>query len=311
MTTETAPGPSIGLVGFGRWGRHIFRDLRVLGANVHVAVPSPASQQAALAAGAASVHAHLSALPDVDGYVVATPTAGHAAAVEALVDRRRPIFVEKPLTNDLAVARRLVDRAGDRLFIMDKWRYHPGIEALARQARSGALGDILAIRTYRLGWDNPHRDVDTVWILLPHDLSIVLEILGGIPAARTAFSTVPQRPGSDLLATLRDDANGVHVTVEISAHHPMSRRAVVVVGSKGVAQLADSYDDRILVAAGIPGLDAGKPSHVDVGDAMPLLLELQAFVAHLRGGPPPRSSAREGLLIVERIHDLRRLAGLA
>lgn len=311
MTTEIEPGPSIGLVGFGRWGRHIFRDLRVLGASVHVAVPSPASQQAALAAGAASVHSHLGALPNVDGYVVATPTAGHAAAVEALVDRQRPVFVEKPLTNDLAAARRLVDRAGDRLFIMDKWRYHPGIEALAQQARSGALGDILAIRTYRLGWDNPHRDVDAVWILLPHDLSIILEILGEIPAARTAFSLVPQRPGSDLLATLHNDGDGARVTIEISSHHPTSRRAVVVVGSKGVAQLADSYDDRVLIAAGIPGLDAGKPRHVDVGDAMPLLAELQAFVAHLKGGPPPRSSAREGLLIVEGIHTLRRLAGLA
>ena len=311
MTAAAQPGPSIGLVGFGRWGRHIFRDLRALGARVHVAAPSQMSQDAARAAGAISVHDHLGALPDVDGYVVATPTALHAAAIEALLDRQRPLFVEKPLTNDLAAARRLVDRAGERLFVMDKWRYHPAIEALGQQARSGALGEILAIRTYRLGWDNPHRDVDAVWILLPHDLAIVLEILGDIPAPRTAFSPVPQRPGSDLLATLQDDTGGVHVTVEISAHHPTSRRAVVVVGSEGVAQLADSYDDRILVASGAPQRDAGKPGHIDVGDAMPLLRELQAFVSHLKGGPPPRSSAREGLLIVERIHDLRRLAGFA
>jgi hypothetical protein len=44
---------------------------------------------------------------------------------------------------------------------------------------------------------------------------------------------------------------------------------------------------------------------------MPLLRELQAFVDHLRGGPPPRSSAAEGLMIVERIAAIRRLAGLA
>lgn len=311
MTTKSEPGPSIGLVGFGRWGRHIFRDLRTLGASVHVAVPSAASRQSALAAGAASVHASLAALPDADGFVVATPTVGHAAAVEGLLGRDRPIFVEKPLTNDLAAARRLVDGAGDRIFVMDKWRYHPGIQALARQARSGALGDILAIRTYRLGWDNPHRDVDAVWILLPHDLSIVLEILGDIPAPRTAFSTIPHRPGWDLLATLHDDTRSAQVTVEISAHHPTSRRAVIVVGSKGTAQLADSYDDRIVVATGAPGLDAGKPQHIDVGNnALPLLLELQAFLDYLKGGPAPRSSAREALLIVERIHELRRLAGL-
>jgi hypothetical protein len=43
---------------------------------------------------------------------------------------------------------------------------------------------------------------------------------------------------------------------------------------------------------------------------MPLLLELRAFVEHIRGGPPPRSSLADGLLIVERIAALRVLAGL-
>jgi predicted dehydrogenase len=307
----TAGGSSVGLIGFGRWGQHIFRDLQALGVRVHVAVPSPQHRQAALAAGAATAHARPCELPEADGYVVATPTATHASVVEELVARQRPIFVEKPLTNDPVSARRLVELAGDRIFVMDKWRYHPGIRALAERAQSGALGEILTIRTFRLGWDNPHRDVDAVWILLPHDLAIVLEILGQIPAARSAFGVVPGRPGSDLLARLRDDGGGVQVTVEISANHPASRRAVVVVGSAGAAQLADSYDDRILIATGAPGRAASKPGHVEVGNAMPLLLELEAFVAHLRGGPPPRSSAMEGLLIVERVDELRRLAGIA
>ncbi|WP_178133263.1 Gfo/Idh/MocA family protein [Vineibacter terrae] len=302
--------PAIGLVGFGRWGRHIFRDLRALGATVHVAVPGDASRQAAAEAGAASVQANLSALPEVDGYMVATPTATHAQVIAALLARNRPIFVEKPLTNDVDAARHLVEQAADRLFVMDKWRYHPGIRALAQQARSGALGEILAVRTLRLGWDNPHRDVDAVWILLPHDLSIVLEILGALPAAQAAFSTVPGRPGSDLIAVLHDGPGSAQVTIEVSSHHPTSRRAVVVVGTKGVAQLPDSYDDRILTAAGVPGEMTSKPTDIAVGGEMPLLLELEAFVAHLRGGPPPRSSAREGLMIVERIHALRRLAGL-
>lgn len=302
---------SIGLVGFGRWGRHIFRDLRSLGAVVHVAVPSIDSRQSANAAGAATVCAHPDRLPEADGYVVATPTVLHARVVEMLIERQRPIFVEKPLTSDLDAARRIVEAAGERIFVMDKWRYHPAVRALAEQVRSGALGDILAIRTYRLGWDNPHRDVDAIWILLPHDLSIVLEILGRIPSARAAFQTVPDRPGSDLLALLQDDAGGVQVTIEISANHPASRRSVVVIGSKGAAQLADSHDDRILLASGVPGQDASRPTELQVGNAMPLLLELEAFVSHLRGGPPPRSSAREGLTIVERVQALRRLAGLA
>ncbi len=301
---------AIGLIGFGRWGKLIFRDLRTLGATVHVAVRSPASQAAAHAAGASSVCQDLRDLPGVDGFVVATPTSLHAETIERLIPQGRPIFVEKPLTSDLNSARRLAELAPERIFVMDKWRYHPGVEALGAQVRSGALGDILAVRTYRLGWDNPHRDVDAMWILMPHDLSIAYEILGFLPAARAAFVTIPGRGYSNLIAILENPDGGPQVIAEISANHPTSRRAVVVVGTKGSAQLADSYDDRILVADGTPGLDAAPPRQIAVGDAMPLQRELAAFIAHLNGGPPPRSSAAEGLLVVERITSLRSLAGL-
>lgn len=301
---------SVGLVGHGRWGKYILRDLLALGVDVHVAAPSVASRDAALAAGAASAHDRAEHLPDADGYVVAVPTVLHAAIVETLIARDRPIFVEKPLTHDVAAARSIASRAPHRVFVMDKWRYHPGIEALAACARSGELGEILAIRTYRLGWDNPHRDVDAVWILAPHDLSIAYEILGFLPPARSAFALPAGQPQAGLVGVLADDRGGPLVVIEISAHHPQSRRAVVVIGTKGSAQLADSYDDRIIIAKGAPGVDAGRPEEILVGNAMPLARELAAFVGHLRGGPPPRSSAGEGLLVVDRIAALRRLAGM-
>lgn len=145
--------PRIGLIGCGRWGRMILRDLIALDARVCVAAPSEATRQDALDAGAVCVSPDIAALPkDVDGYVVATPTASHAAVIEELLASGKPSCVEKPMTNDVAAARRLVERAGERIFVMDKWRYHPGVEALAHAARSGELGEILAIRSYRLGW---------------------------------------------------------------------------------------------------------------------------------------------------------------
>src|SRR5690606_29193615 len=162
--------------------------LRSLGVAVHVADVATEARERALAAGAASVCERAEALPVVDGYVVAAPTVLHADIAELLLARGRPVFVEKPLSQDVVRARELVALAPERLFVMEKWRYHPGIEALAQQARSGALGEILAVRTYRLGWDVPHRDVDAVWILLPHDLSIAYEILGHLPQAQAAFS---------------------------------------------------------------------------------------------------------------------------
>ncbi|MBA3741926.1 Gfo/Idh/MocA family oxidoreductase [Sporichthya sp.] len=302
---------AVGLVGFGRWGRLIHRDLRVLGAAVHVAVPSPEGREAALAAGAAGVCADAGELPDLDGYVVAPPTVLHAAVLETLTPRGRPIFVEKPMTNDVAAAARLVEQAGDRIFVMDKWRYHPGVQELGRLARDRAFGRVLAIRSYRLGWGNAHKDVDAVWILLPHDLSIVLEMLGTLPAVRTAFAPDGAAPGSDLVCTLRD-AGGPHVTCEISVSHPVNRRSVVVIGEEGSGQLGDSYDDAIVLAGRVGGQDVTEQTRVrPVGTQMPLAAELAAFLDHLQGGPPPRSSAAEGLAVVRAVDTARRLAGLA
>ncbi|HEY1116899.1 MAG TPA: Gfo/Idh/MocA family oxidoreductase, partial [Acidimicrobiales bacterium] len=291
----TGSRPSVGLVGFGRWGRHIFRDLRALGAEVHVAVPSPASRDAALAAGAASVVPSAGELPELDGYVLAPVTVAHADALRALVGRGRPMFVEKPLTADAESAAELVRAAGDRIFVMDKWRYHPGIVELARLARSGAFGPIRSITSHRHGWGNPHRDVDAVWILLPHDLSIVTEILGHLPEPR--FAASPDGTGAGLVAVLRDD-DGPLVTCDVSSQHPVNRRSVIVVGEHGSGQLADSWDDRIVLAGTVDGVAiTAETRERAVGDEMPLLAELRAFLDHLAGGPAPRSSAAEGLAV--------------
>ena len=303
--------PSIGLVGCGRWGRMILRDLVGLSARVYVAAPSEETRQTALKAGAACVSPDIAGLPkDVDGYVVATPTATHAAVIEELLPSGKPVFVEKPMTNDVAAARRLVERARNRIFVMDKWRYHPGIEALAAAARSGELGELLAIRSYRLGWSNPHKDVDAIWILLPHDLAIAYEILGYLPAVKAVSTPIHGREAFDIFALLADAEDKVQVTIEIATSHPGTHRSVVVVGSKKSAQLTESYAPEIMLADGRPDAGAKPPYARAVSEEMPLKRELRAFLAHLRGGPPPRSSAAEGLLMIDRIAAVRRLLGL-
>lgn len=301
----------IALLGCGKWGRLILRDLVRFGARVHVVAPSVATRQFAIEAGAATAHADVSTLPATpDGFVVATPTNLHAEAIESVLPFDRPVFVEKTLAPSLTDARRLVDIAGDRIFVMDKWRYHAGVEALRDQAQSGALGRILAIRSYRLGWGCSHADVDPVWILLPHDLAIAYEILGMLPAASSAFASVPDHADADLTAILADDDGGPRVIAEISTTSPVNHRAVRVIGTDGVATLDGSYADHILVGKSSVGAGANEPEQIPISGAMPLERELAAFLDYLAGGPPPRSSAREGLLVVERTVALRKLAGL-
>ena len=133
------------LVGCGRWGRHILRDLIALGCEVPVVARSEASIERAREGGAAEIVADIASLGAVDGVVVATPTSTHAEVVEEALGLGAPVFVEKPLTADVDSARRVAAIAPDRLFVMDKWRYHPGVRELARIAQSGELGPVVGI----------------------------------------------------------------------------------------------------------------------------------------------------------------------
>jgi predicted dehydrogenase len=296
-------GPTVALVGCGPWGRHILRDLRALGAQVPVVARSPATRARACEGGAATIVGSVAELPRIDGAVVAVSTVAHAEVIEPLLERGVPVFSEKPLTADADAAERLAAAAPDRLFVMDKWRYHPGIERLAEIARSGELGAVTGLRLVRVSHGNPHGDVDPIWILAPHDLSIALEVLGEVPPAREAVVEWVAGRAEGMVARLGDDP---WVTVDVSSTAGEKRRETRLVCEGGVAWLAGGYADHVAVTRAI----GGEPERRPLPDVMPLFRELEVFVAHLAGGPPPRSSAAEGAEIVRRIAELRALGGL-
>jgi predicted dehydrogenase len=288
-------GARIGLVGCGRWGKNILHDLRALGCEVAVVARSAESRARAEAGGAASVVGSIGELPEVEGVVVATPISTHAAVVVEALGLGVPVFVEKPLTDDPVTAERLAGEADGRLFVMDKWRYHPGVELLGELARGGELGPVVGLRTTRIGWERP-REVDHVWVLAPFDLTIGLEILGEIPTPRSAVASKGALVG--LLGERPWQA------LEVSGRSHVRRREIALVCAEGTASLDDSYDDHVVV------LRSGEPERRQVSKELPLLRELRAFVEHLAGGPPPRSSAAEGAAVVRAISQLRTLAGL-
>ncbi|MBI2301902.1 MAG: Gfo/Idh/MocA family oxidoreductase [Armatimonadetes bacterium] len=294
---------SIGLVGCGNWGRHILRDLRALGCRVSVVARSDASRANAAEHGG-DVVGSLAELPDVAGAVVCTPSVTHAEVVEALLPRGVPILVEKSLTTDVASARRLVAEAGDRVFVMHKWRFHPGIEALGEIAASGTLGAPRGMRLSHLGWGRPHLDVDPVWILLPHCLSILLAVFGRIPAPLAAVADRAADPGwADGLAALLGPPPWA--AVEVSSRFAGHRREFQLVCEEGTASLGEAWTREVDVQR-----VGAEPEKRLVSDELPLYRELREFAEYLRGGPPPRCSAAEGLLVVEGVAALRELAGL-
>ena len=297
----------VGLVGCGRWGRHILRDLRALGCEVPVVARSEESVARARDGGAAAIVPDVGSLPRLDGVVVATTTSTHAAVVEEVLGRDVPVFCEKPLTDDPAAATKLAQRAAGGLFVMDKWRYHPGVVELAAIAREERLGRVHGLTTVRIGWGIAHDDVDAVWVLAPHDLSIALEVLGEVPRPESAVAQVADGQVVRLSAQL--DGGGKWHTFEVSERSPVRSRRVELHCDEGVAVLAGAWDEHVSVFR--TGTDEPVEERIATPGELPLLACLRVFVGHLDGGPPPKSSATEGAQIVSALAELRRLAGAA
>jgi predicted dehydrogenase len=290
----------VGQIGCGEWGAHVLRDLRSLGCDVQVVARSQDSRKRASDGGAAAVVSDVGSLTGLDAIVVVTPIVSHASVIGEALDHDVPVFVEKPLCDDAAAADRLEALAHDRLFVMDKWRYHPAIRRLAEIADSGGLGRPRGLRTVRVQSDNRHEE-DATWVLAPHDLAIALEVLGEIPRPVAAAGVWAGERLVTLHALLETN-RGWHVT-EVSERATRVERRVELHCDDGLAVLEGGWDEHLVIQT-----PDGRTDRVDTPGELPLLAELRAFVGHVAGGEPPKSSVAEGAAVVRTIAALRSLA---
>lgn len=290
----------VGQIGCGQWGAHVLRDLRSLGCDVQVVARSEASRARAGEGGAKAVVPDVGSLAGLDAVVVVTPIATHADVLDEALHHDVPVFVEKPLCDDPADADRLAALAPGRLFVMDKWRYHPAILKLAELAGSGSLGRLRGLRTIRVQPDNRHEE-DATWVLAPHDLAIALEVLGEVPRPTAAAGVWDGERLVTLHATLESD-RGWHVS-EISERATRVERRVELHCEEGVAVLEGAWDEHVVIHK-----PDGASERVEASGELPLLAELRAFVGHVAGADAPRSSVAEGAAMVRTIAALRSLA---
>ncbi len=258
--------------------------------------PDPGALRHALSLGCRA-QSEASSVPSVDAHVVATPSDTHLDLIERLAPLGRPIFVEKPLGTDGGRARRLLSAALPPVFVMEKWRYHPGVQLLADLAHSGVLGPVVGVATRRLQWGCSASGADAVWTLLPHDLSIARVILGSFPEPRFARGERGTHGLDGIVAGLGFEPWAL---LQVSSRHPEYVREVCVTGAAGAAVLQGSETSEVTLRC------VGEPERkVAFETRQPLADELAGFVGFLRGGPPPLVDLAEGVRAVELIETLR------
>ena len=300
---------TLGLIGCGRWGRHILRDLKALQCKVIVLAQSEQTKQSALAGQADSVVSNYAELfaHQCDGFIVATPTNSHLQVIQALLAAGKPIFTEKPLCNDLDDARKLLSDVSVPIYVMDKWKYHNGIIKLAELINSGKYGKIKQLILKRTQWGSPHQDVDPVWILLPHDISIAQFLLGQTPKALFATGRrIQENSLNSLYAILA--ANDCKVIIEVSGDAVTVERSVSVVCEHASFYLASAFTGQIQMQQHGVQLFGDEPVNIPFDNNMPLYAELERFVQFLDDPSVElHSSLTEGFETVQLISQLRNM----
>ncbi len=181
--------------------------------------------------------------PDLDAVVVATPTTTHADLVERALDAGKHVLVEKPISDDVARASQLAERASDKglvLMVGHVFLFNGGIQEVKRIIDRGDLGCPYHVSMVRTNLGPIRVDVDAAWDLASHDISIANYWFGTVPRSASAVggSWINDGIADAVFATLRYP-NKVLVNLHVSWLSPRKVRTITVVGER----LMLTFDD--------------------------------------------------------------------
>jgi predicted dehydrogenase len=176
--------------------------------------------------------------PDIDAVAIATPAATHFDLVLAALESGKHVLVEKPLTPSVAEGRKLAEiaRASGLVLMCDHtYCYTSAVQRIRQLISGGEIGDVLFVDSVRINLGLVQPDVDVLWDLAPHDLSILDFILPKeiVPVAVAAHTGDPIGAGRACLAYLSIWlSNGALAHVHVNWLSPTKIRTTVIGGSR-------------------------------------------------------------------------------
>ena len=294
----------VGVVGTGRWGRNLARNFHGIGCLAGLCdSASEALRTAARACPSVPGHGHANELissGEVDAVAIATPAGTHHDIAAAALAAGLHVFVEKPMTTDLAAAKALVADAscsGLQLVTGHLLHYHPAFQSLLSLVRSDRLGTLHSIVTSRLapGPEVPREHV--LWEFAPHDVAMILACTGALPTSVRCSGTDPHSGGSSAVQCAIELCfrTGLRTRTTVSWRSDSKVQRFEVRGDSGSAV----FDDVAPPGTKLRLTPAGQPPcAIRFPEQEPLAAECVAFVEAVKTGVAPLSGASEGLRVM-------------
>ena len=321
---------ALAVVGAGYWGKNLVRNALQSSATRLAAVCDADFARATRLAGSFSGVEPIDDLeqlfddPAVEAIAVATPPGSHLEVAMAAIEAGKHVLVEKPLASSYAEGRALVNAAEEQGVVLmcdHTYCYTPAVQRIRELLQSGVLGELQFADSVRINLGLVQRDVNVLWDLAPHDLSILDFILpeGCMPLAVAAHGADPIGAGQACVAYLTLQLpHGAIAHVHVNWLSPIKVRTTTIGGSNRTL-VWDDLNPSQRIAVYDRGVDLADPDRLDadgrreaivsyragdmVAPALPEREALQGVMAEfaecVRTGRTSRTDGRSGLRVLD------------
>lgn len=232
----------IGIIGYGYWGPNLVRNFIGEARSTVVSISDVRPERTTLAGRqypyipTTQNYHEVIDHPDVSAVVIATPVATHYPIAREALLAGKHVLIEKPMAATSPEAEELIGLAdtGRRVLLVDHtFVYTNQVRAIKAMIESGEIGELFYFDSVRISLGLFQSDVNVVWDLAPHDLSILAYLVSARPISISAVGMAHVQPGQEDIAylTVHYENNFIaHIHVNWLA--PVKIRRTIIGGSK-------------------------------------------------------------------------------
>ncbi|MGA1871341.1 MAG: Gfo/Idh/MocA family oxidoreductase [bacterium] len=247
--------------------------------------------------------------PRIKAVVISTPAVLHFELAKKALHAGKDVFVEKPLALTIEEGKELaalVKSSGKILMVGHILQYHSAILKLKELIDDGILGKIQYIYSNRLSIGKIRSEENILWSFAPHDISIILMLLGEAPMhVQANGGEYLQKEIADVTLTWLEFLSGVKAHIFVSWLHPFKEQKLIVVGDKKMAVFDDCIDEKLLLyphkiewKQRVPIANKAQGEIVKFTQKEPLKAECEHFLQCIEKRMPPRTDVYEGLNVL-------------
>lgn len=305
----------IAQVGLGYWGKNILRNFYELGV-LHTACDSDSNTIQERRKQFPDIQYTTSFRdilenPEIKAVAVSTPASTHYDYIKKSLAAGKDVYVEKPLALTVKEGEevvRLAEKEKRILMVGHILQYHPAVVKLKELISSGGLGRIQYIYSNRLNIGKLRTEENILWSFAPHDISVVLALLGEEPVGVSATGGDYLSKGIyDTTLTTLEFRNGVKGHIFVSWLHPFKEQKLVIVGSRAMVVFDDVSREKLLLyphkiqwkEGKIPVAQKAEHEVVPIESGEPLRLELSHFAECVLLRKRPLTDGAEGLRVLK------------